>query len=118
MAARANARRKKGRSWLSHKSLIAVEAVLLAGVVKDLVSDWVKRSSLPGYGKVLFVMALTLGFFAGLLFVVERLTARGVVSTHKAVSALPWPLPRALVHAGMLFALFVAYARMLKIDVW
>ena len=75
-------------------------------------------STLPGYGKVLFVMLLTVGFFASLLFIVERLTARGVASTHKAVRSLPWPVPRALVHAAMLAALFVAYARMLAIDVW
>lgn len=110
------AERKKRSSsrpgWLSHRGLIAVEALLLVGIFKDFLTAGVKASQLPGYGKVLFVMALTVGILGGLFVLVERLTARTVAGTYRA---LPGLLPYWLVHAGVLLALYLLYASHLGI---
>lgn len=115
MARRSSSRPKARASLFSHRHLIAVEAMLCVGLIKDLVSDAVKASTLPNYGKVLFIMLLTLGLFASLFLIVERLTAQSFASTHKLAKTLPWPLPRGVVHLAMLVALFLFYARILHL---
>ena len=47
--------------------------VLLGGLIKDWITSAVHASSLPSYGKVLFVMGATIGILGGLFFVLERL---------------------------------------------
>ncbi len=74
-------------------------------------------SSLPGAGKVLFVMAVTLGVLGGLYLVVEQLTAKSVARTHSAARGLPIGMPSVLVHAAILAILFLVYARTLRVDV-
>jgi len=108
---------KRG-GFLSHRGLIAVEAMLVMNIVKDWLFEELRTSHFPNYAKVLFVMAATVGLFGGLFFVIERLTARGVAGTHQAVSRLPIVLPTAAVHGGLLFVLFLLYARMLKLSVF
>ena len=103
--------------WLSHRGLVAAETVLLVGILRDVVSSHVKTSPFPNYGKVLIVMGLTLGIFGGLFLLVERLTARTVAGTHKAVRSLTGVLPFWAIHAGILFVLFLLYANMLGLRV-
>src|SRR5262249_60015880 len=98
--------------WLSHRGLVAVEAVLLVGVLRDLLSRGIKASSFSNGGKVLLIMAMTVGVFGGLFVFVERVTARTVAGTHKAVRSLTGVLPYWAVHAGILFVLFLLYANM------
>src|SRR5262249_45466243 len=116
---RREAMRKSGgrRRLFSHRGMIAVEAVLVVGILKDLMTAVVKSSHLPNWGKVLFVMALTVGVFGGLVFFVERFTERTVASTHKAVRSLPVALPYWLVHLAVLGALFLLYANHLGVRV-
>jgi hypothetical protein len=111
MARGAGKRRSGGARWLRHKGLIAVEAMLVLGLAKDLLTDRVKASALPSYGKVLFLMAATIGVFGGLYFVLERLSTRGVEKAHEVARALPLPLPYWIVHAALLAALYYFYAR-------
>src|SRR5438552_10097783 len=107
-----------GRSLFSHRGLIAIEAMLVLGVVKDAVFERVRTSGLPNYGKVLVIMAATVGLFGGLFFVIERLTTRGVANTHHVLKKMPVVLPTLVIHMVLLFLLFLLYARMLKIKVF
>lgn len=106
-----------GRARLfSHRRWIAIEAVLVVGLLKDWLAGQVVASGLPGAGKVLFVMAVTVGVLGGLYFFVERLTAKSVARTHAAARGFPVALPVVLVHAAILGALFLMYARSFHID--
>jgi hypothetical protein len=103
--------------WLSHRGLVAAEAVLLVGILRDLVSQSIKGAALPNYGKVLLVMAMTVGVFGGLFLIVEKLTARTVAGTHRAVRSVTGVMPYWAVHAGILFVLFLVYAHLLRLSV-
>ncbi len=107
---------KRRARLFSHRRWIAVEAVLVVGLLKDWLSGRVIASSLPGAAKVLFVMAVTLGVLGGLYFIVEQLTAKSVARTHAAARGLPVGLPSVLVHAAILSILFLIYAKSLHID--
>jgi hypothetical protein len=116
------AREPKKRSslrprWLSHRGLVAVEALLVCGIAKDLFAGAVKSSSLAPYGKVLFVMALTVGLFGGLFLFVERFTAKTVAGGHRLARGLPFFVPLWVAHAAILVALYLAYANHLGIRV-
>jgi hypothetical protein len=111
---------KSGRylpRWLSHRGLVAAETVLLVGILRDVLSHEIKSSGAPNYAKVLIVMAMTVGVFGGLFVFVERMTARTVAGTHKAVRSLTGVMPYWAVHAGILFVLFLLYAHMLGLPV-
>jgi hypothetical protein len=92
--------------------LIALEAMLVMGVAKDVVTARVMSSTLPSYGKVLFLMAATVGLFGGLYVVIQRLSARSVEGAHAFARALPLPLPYWIAHIGVLVALYLLYAYM------
>jgi hypothetical protein len=92
--------------------------MLFLGVAKDWIFALLLRSSLPNWGKVVLVMATTIGMFGGLFFVVERLTRHTVAGTHKAAGRLPFAVPTIAIHALLLFVLFLLYASMLKVAVF
>jgi hypothetical protein len=112
MTARARKRRSGGSRWFSHKGLIAIEAMLVLGLAKDVITSHVKSSDLPSYGKVLFLMAATIGLFGGVYVIVERVSARGVEKAHEVARALPLPFPYWIAHAALLAALYFLYAHM------
>lgn len=112
MAARTQKRRSGGSRWFRHRGLIAIEAMLVMGLAKDLLSDRVKSANLPNYGKVLFLMAATIGLFGGLFVILERFSARGVEKAHEVARALPLPFSYWLAHAALLVALYFLYAHM------
>jgi hypothetical protein len=105
------------RRWLTHRGFVAVEALLLAGILKDLAEDFVKASELGPRWKVLFVMAFTVGLFGSLFFFVERFTARAVAGGHRLERTLPLAMPFWVAHAAILLALFFLYAHYLGIRV-
>jgi hypothetical protein len=107
-----------GGRWFTHRNLIAMEAMLLMGVIKDVIFETVRTSSHANWLKVVFVMAATIGLFGGLFFVIEKVTARGVNQTHQALKRLPFAMPTLVVHVALLFLLFWLYARMLKLNVF
>jgi len=112
-----SARAPRRPRWLTHRGLVAVEALLVCGIVKDLFVGVVKTSALAPHWKVLLVMAMTVGFFGGLFFFVQRFTARTVASGHKLARGLPLVLPYWVAHAAILVALFFVYANHLGIRV-
>ena len=103
--------------WLSHRGLVAAEAVLLVGILRDVLTRGVHGSTFPNYGKVLIIMGMTVGIFGGLFLFVQRLTERTVAGTHRAVRSLTGVMPYWAVHAGILFVLFLLYANMLGLRV-
>lgn len=103
--------------WLSHRGLVAAEAVLVVGILRDHLARAIKTSSFGNDVKVLLIMAMTVGVFGGLFVFVERFTARTVAGTHKAVRSLTRVMPYWAVHAGILFVLFLLYANMLGLRV-
>jgi len=89
----------------------------VCGLAKDLFVGAVKSSSIAPHGKVLFVMALTVGLFGGLFLFVERFTARTVAGGHRLARGLPIFVPYGVAHAAILVALYFAYASHLGIRV-
>ena len=115
---RSGARKRSSRPrWLTHRGLVAVEAVLLVGVLKDVAVSLARGAAWPNYGKVLFAMAVTVGLFGGLFLFVEKTTARTVATTYKAVRTLSLVLPYWLLHVVVLAALFLLYANHLGLAV-
>ncbi len=104
--------------WLRHSTLIAIEAVLVVGWLKDQANQLVMASQrLPDWAKVLFVMAVTAGILGALLYVIERITRRGVAKTHEIVRTVALPMPYLVVHLCVLIALYFLYARQLGISI-
>jgi len=105
-----------GRSL--HRALIAAEALLVLGVVRDWVWRQVLASSFANWTKVVIAMVITVGLLGGFFLLAQRLLARGVSKTHQAAAGLPFALPTLLLHAALLAVLFVLYARMLGVTVF
>jgi hypothetical protein len=112
MANRTRSSRSSGPRIFRHRSLIALEVMLVMGVAKDIVAARVLASSLPSYGKVLFLMGATVGLLGGLYVIIQRLSARGVEGAHAVARALPLPFPFWIAHVGVLAALYLLYAYM------
>jgi hypothetical protein len=102
--------------FLKHRNLMAAEAVLVVGLLKGLMETWVKSANLPNYGKVLFIMAGTLGLLVGLYWLIESLTSAGVKKTHALLKT--FSLPQLFVHALVFAALFFVYAVQHHLPVW
>jgi hypothetical protein len=112
MANRTRSSRSSGLRIFRHRSLIALEAMLVMGAAKDIIAARVLSSSLPNYGKVLFLMGATVGLFGGLYVIIQRLSARGVEGAHAVARALPLPFAYWVAHAGVLLGLYLLYAYM------
>ncbi len=55
-------------------------------------------------------MALAVGVFGGLFYLLDAFTAKSVAKTHDVVRAVPVPMPMLVVHAAVLVGLFFLYA--------
>jgi Zn-dependent protease len=108
---------KKRVRWIRQRDIVAAEAVLLIGVLKDVVMDRVRVSHFPNWGKVVFLMAVTLGMLGGLFLLLERWLARGVSRTTGLAHVLPVPAAVWVIHALVMVALFFAYANLLGVRV-
>jgi hypothetical protein len=98
-----------------HTRLVAIEALLIAAWLKSLLSDAIVGSGMQSWIKVVVVMGMTIGLLGGLLLWLESLTRESVKSSHKfmrGVASGYW------IHAGVLLALFLLYARMLHLKVF
>jgi len=103
---------RKSKDWtpsfLKHRHLMAAEAVLVVGLLKGVLDDQVKAADLPNWGKVVFLMAGTVGLLGGLYWVIEGLTARGIERAHGLMRA--FSLHYFGVHGLVLLVLFFVYA--------
>jgi hypothetical protein len=97
--------------WMQHRALVAAEALALAGVAKYELTMYVKAlPNFPNWGKVLFLLAATVGIFGIVFVAVERLLTRSVERSGDVVKALPLPAPIVLFHLSVGVALFYLYA--------
>lgn len=104
-------RRSRVPKWLRHRTLIAAEALALAGVAKYELTLFVKaQETVPNWGKVMFLLAATVGIFGVLFLGLERLLRRSVERTQEVMQALPLPAPLVLFHLAAWTGLFFLYA--------
>lgn len=101
--------------WLRHRTLATSEAILLVGVCQELLQRQIATLALPNWGKVLWVMASTLGLLSILLLVMRNVATKSVIKTHDMVQAIPLPTPYLLVHALVYAGLFLLYAYVWKL---
>jgi hypothetical protein len=104
--------------WLKHRALLTGEVILIVGVLQELIQRQVNHLNLPPYGKVLWVMACTLGALGVLLVVVHAVVKRSLAKTHEVVQAIPLPMPLLLVHGAIYVGLFYLYAFVWEQPVW
>jgi hypothetical protein len=105
-------------TWLRHRALLTGEAILVVGVVQEIIQRQVNHLAWPNYGKVLWIMACTLGVLGVLLLAIRQLIKRGLAKTHDVVQAMPLPLPVLLTHVAFYVALFYLYAWVWSLPVW
>lgn len=105
-------------SWLKHRALLAGEVILVIGVVQELIQRQVNHLGLPPYGKVLWIMACTLGVLGVLLLVVQAVIKRSLAKTHEVVQGIPIPMPMLLIHGAVYIGLFYLYAFVWDLPVW
>jgi len=105
-------------SWLKHRALLAGEVILVIGVVQELIQRQVNHLGLPPYGKVLWLMACTLGVLGVLLLVVQAVIKRSLAKTHDVVQGIPVPMPMLLIHGAAYIGLFYLYAFVWNLPVW
>jgi hypothetical protein len=104
--------------WLRHRALVTGEAILIVGVVQQLIQERIAGLSLPNWGKVLWVMASTLGALGVALVVVRIIAVKGVAKAHDVVQAIPLPTPTLLIHVLVYGGLFLLYARVWDLPLW
>jgi hypothetical protein len=107
----------KSRGVSLNTRLVAVEALLVAAWLKSLLTDAIVGSGMQSWIKVLVVMGMTIGLLGGLLLWLESLTREGVKHSHKFVRGMTGGIPTFWIHCGLLFLLFLLYARMLHLKV-
>ena len=104
--------------WLRHRTLLATEGVLLAGVAQELLQRWVMALDLPNAAKVAFVMAATIGVIGLFLVVVQKIVVNSLAKTHEVAKGMPIPTPVVILHLAVLLGLFYLYAWVWALPVW
>jgi hypothetical protein len=102
--------------WLQHHRLIASEALLIAGIVQQLLGNAISASGLPGWVKVLVTMATVVGLLSIVAVAAQTIANVGLVGTHRAL-ARTLQVPQLLLHLLILVGLFFAYALVWRIPV-
>lgn len=101
--------RKSAGSWvpsfLRHRALLGAEAALVVGVLMELAQRQVTASTLPGWGKTVFVMAVNIGLLGALVLFTTSLVS-GTLQRVFAVAGGP----TMLLHLAALVGLFLLYA--------
>lgn len=104
------------RSVFTHANLVLCETLLVANVLKEEVVALVIGSTWDNRLKVLFAMALVVGFLGGFFVLVQRLTRNAVGKAHGAAAGRG--MDRWLVHAALLGGLYLLYARRLHLPLF
>ncbi len=104
--------------WLRHRALVTGEAILLVGVLQQLIQQHVGTLGLPNWAKVLWVMASTLGALGVALVVVRLILRKGVATAHDMVQAIPLPTPTLLIHLLVYGGLYLLYAKVWELPLW
>jgi len=96
--------------WIKQRTLITAEAVLLVGVLQQLLSQQLAKIVMPDALRILMTMALVLGMIGGLIVLLRSLISTTVAHTHTVAQALPLPMATWLAHLAALSGLFLLYA--------
>jgi hypothetical protein len=104
--------------WLRHRTLLATEAVLIVGVVQELMQRWVMKQDLANAAKVLFVMLSTIGIIGLVLVIVRTLVLRSLEKTHQVAKAMFLPMAVSVMHVLILVSIFYLYAYVWELWVW
>ncbi len=99
-----------------HAALLLAETVLVANVLKEETVALVVRSSLDPWLRVVFSMAVVVGFLGGFFLLVQRLTRDTVGAVQGALRRRG--VDRVLVHALLLGGLYLLYAHRLGLAPW
>lgn len=99
-----------------HAALLLAETLLVANVLKEEAVALVVRSSLDPWLRVVFSMAVVIGFLGGFFLLVQRLTRDTVGAVQGALRRRG--VDRALVHLVLLGALYLLYAHRLGLAPW
>jgi hypothetical protein len=110
MAKTSSARGMVFLRWLKHRALVGAEAVLLVGILQQLLSQRLTAVTMPNALRVVITMAMTLGVIGGVFVIARAVAARGVHHTHLVAKALPVPLATWIAHGAAFFGLFLLYA--------
>lgn len=101
--------KKSSGSWvppfLRHRALLGAETALVVGVLMELGQRQVTASTLPGWGKTIFVMAVNIGLLGVLVLVTTSLISGTLKRVFNAAG-----LPVAMLHALAFVGLFLLYA--------
>lgn len=104
--------------WLRHRALVTGEAILVVGVLQQLLQQRINELAMPNWGKVLWVMASTLGLLGVILVLVRVVAVKGVAKAHDVVQAIPLPTPTLFIHLLVYGGLFLLYAKVWDLPVW
>ncbi len=93
-------------TWLRHHALLGAEAVLAVGLLQELGSRAVQgATTLPNWGKVVFIMIMTLGLLGGLILVLQGAVGKLIGKAYDSA-----PVPYVLMHLGAFAGLFLLYS--------
>ena len=99
---------------MRHRALVATEALLIVGLLLELATRQVQASHLPNWGKVLFIMAMTVGLFGSLVLVLHSALGAAIGKGYEALDGLPIPL----LHLAVVAALFWCYSQVYGLALW
>ena len=99
---------------MRHRALVATEALLTVGILLEMATRQVQASHLPNWGKVLFIMAMTVGLFGALVLVLHSTLGAAIGKGYEALEGLPLPL----MHLVTAVLLFWAYSHVWALPVW
>lgn len=95
--------------WFRHHWLVEAEAILLVGVVQELLQRLIKAQGWPKWSMTLWIMGCTLGLLGGLVMILRLIAKRAMAQTHQVARAMPILSPL-IIHLLVLAGLFFLYA--------
>jgi hypothetical protein len=102
-------------SWARQRNLIAIETVLVIGVLQEYAQRAVQGSTAPNAIKVAFIMAAVIGLLGGLVLLVQSALGASAARLYAWLSSLPIPLMT--LHLIAFALLFWWYSRVWQLPV-
>lgn len=79
-------------SWVKHRNLVAIEALLVVGVLQEYAHRALQGSTAPNAIKVAFIMASVVGLLGGLVLIIQSVLGASAAKLYAWLSSLPIPL--------------------------
>ena len=104
-------KKKKPRNrWLSNRRLVSIEAILLVGLLENLIELELDKLPVDQWVKTIMIMLLIAGIFGGVISVITVMTKRSLAKGQNALKTLPLPTPMLLIHSLILGGIYWLYA--------